>query len=92
MAQFKMIDSEDGKSQQFDTSKPVYAYIRFSTMGQVKNSKQSKAQQDTRMHEKLISPKFGWLPANIKKMDKDEGMSAQKGTDKRLDLAEIYRV
>src|SRR5258708_85951 len=91
MAQFKMIDSEDGKSQQFDTSKPVYAYIRFSTMGQVKNSKENKVQEDTRMHEKLISHKFGWLPANIKKMDKDEGMSAQKGTDKRLDLAEIYR-
>lgn len=86
MSNFQRLEPEDAQTQQFDTSKPVYAYIRFSTLGQVKSSKQSKIMQDTRMEEKLVRLGF----TDIRKKDKDEGMSAQKGTDQRTDLADIY--
>ena len=87
MTQFRMVSQEEASNQQFRYDLPVYAYIRFSTLGQVKDSKQSKKQQDTRMHEKLVNMGF----TNIVKKDKDEGISAQKGTDERADLADIYK-
>ncbi len=87
MTQFRMVSQEEASNQQFRFDLPVYAYIRFSTLGQVKDSKASKVLQDTRMHEKLMGMGF----TDIRRKDKDEGISAQKGTDERLDLADIYR-
>jgi DNA invertase Pin-like site-specific DNA recombinase len=87
MTQFQMVEPEDTRKRAFRTDEPVYAYIRFSTMEQVKNSLQSKKMQDTRMNEKLV--RLGFTDIRVK--NKDEGISAQKGLDKRLDLDGIYR-
>lgn len=89
MTQFKLVEPEDSKKRMYRTDLDVYAYIRFSTMEQVKNSLQSKKMQDTRMSEKL--QRIGWIPDRIRVKDKDEGISAQKGTDVRTDLADIYK-
>ncbi len=84
---FKLVEQEEAHSQQYRLDLPVYAYIRFSTMTQVKNSLQSKKMQDQRMNEKLV--RIGFQDIRIK--DKDEGISGQKGLEKRADLADIYR-
>lgn len=86
MTQFRMIEQEDAHSQQYRIDLPVYAYIRFSTMGQVRNSLQSKKMQDDRMNQKL--QRIGFTDIRVK--DKDEGISGQKGLDRRSDLADIY--
>ena len=87
MNNFKLVEQEVAQSQQYRIDLPVYTYIRFSSMAQVKNSLQSKKMQDQRMNEKLV--KIGFTDIRVK--DKDEGISAQKGLDTRSDLADIYR-
>src|ERR1700693_5400103 len=89
MTKLRLVEPEDSKKRTYRTDLDVYAYIRFSTMEQVKNSLQSKKMQDTRMSEKL--QRIGWTPDRIRVKDKDEGISAQKGTDVRTDLADIYK-
>lgn len=86
MKAFQLVEQEEARSQQYRTDLPVYAYIRFSTMGQVRNSLQSKKMQDDRMRQKL--DRIGFTDIRVK--DKDEGISAQKGIDERSDLADIY--
>src|SRR5712692_5625494 len=89
MNTFKLVEQEEAHSQQYKTDLPAYAYIRFSTMEQVKNSLQSKKMQDVRMKQKIM--RAGFPESSIITKDKDEGISAQKGVDKRADLADIYR-
>src|SRR5712692_6004342 len=84
---FELVETQEVSNQQYRTDLPAYAYIRFSTMVQVKTSLQSKKMQDTRMKAKIERAGF----TNIITKDQDEGISAQKGIDVRLDLADIYR-
>jgi len=68
--------------------RPIVQYIRQSTIGQVKSNIQSKIQQDLMLEKRLL--KYGWRLEQIRKIDKDQGISGQKRRDQREGLQELY--
>jgi DNA invertase Pin-like site-specific DNA recombinase len=73
---------------QLPTDKAIVQYVRQSTLGQVKNNRQSAILQDEQLGRRLVA--YGWQ--DIIKIDTDQGKSGQKRRDERAGLDRTYRL
>ncbi|MFL5693795.1 MAG: recombinase family protein [Ktedonobacteraceae bacterium] len=74
--------------QKLPIDRPVVLYIRRSTGKQVKESIQSKIQQDQATERRLRAKGF----TDIRKISTDDGTSGQKLIEDRPGLKELYRM
>lgn len=88
MPSSSLIVESDEVSHKLPTDRPVVQYIRRSTGKQVKESVQSKIQQDEATERKLRSKGF----TDIRKIALDDGKSGQKRVDERPGMKELYRM
>jgi DNA invertase Pin-like site-specific DNA recombinase len=86
----RLIEEFVPQQQQLPTDRPIVQYVRQSSLGQVKNNRQSAILQDEALARRLVA--YGWKPDDIIKIDIDQGKSGQKRRDEREGLDQLYKL